>query len=61
MNVKMMQDTYKQQKDLAEILSLIKDRGYELSEREKGRIEQMLIDSFLNSCIQSKDRLPNTT
>lgn len=60
MNEKSVSEARKAQMEIAEILTYLKDKGYEFSEREKGRIEQMLIDNFLHHT-QTKNRLPNTT
>lgn len=59
MDEKQMNNSWSQQKEIAEILGFLESRGYTFSEREKGRIEQILIDSFWHR--QAKDRLPNTT
>ncbi len=44
-----MLDALKQQQEIADILGYLESKGYKFSEREKGRIEQMLIDGKLHT------------
>jgi len=44
MTDKQLSGAMSEQQEIADILSFLKSKGYEFTEREKGRIEQMLID-----------------
>lgn len=46
-----LNDALQEQQEIADILSYLKSKGYEFSEREKGRIEQMLLDGKVNAKI----------
>ena len=44
MTDKQLSSAMSEQQEIADILGYLKSKGYEFTEREKGRIEQMLID-----------------
>lgn len=49
MNEKEVKALQVEEKEICSIFDLLKKKGYQFSERQKGRIEQMLIDAKSNT------------